>query len=301
MVAPDPARERAALHRSIVTTALLGLLGVTWGIGTRSQMILLDGVYAVVGIGVSWLLLRASALAAAGPTRRYPFGREGVTPFVIGVQGFVLLATLVYAAVEGVYTIRAGGSDVSAGWAIAYAVISTAGSLAFWAWLRGVAVGSDLLVAEAMAWRVGALRGAGMLVGFVLIAVLGRSSWSDAAPYVDPVMVLVTCVLFVGAPVRMIRTMVVELLERAPDAPVRDGVMAAVAEVRRTFELEEPDVRMTKVGPKLYVEVEGIAAPAVTIGQEHEVREALRHRLEELPFEVWLNLELHPRPPGPPA
>ena len=137
-------------------------------------MILLDGVYAVVGIAVSWLLLRASALAAAGPTRRYPFGREGVTPFVIGMQGFVLLGTLVYAAAEGVYTIRAGGSDVAAGWAIVYAVIATAGSLAFWVWLRRAAGDSDLLLAESLARRVGALRGAGMLVGFVLVAILGR-------------------------------------------------------------------------------------------------------------------------------
>jgi predicted Co/Zn/Cd cation transporter (cation efflux family) len=298
MAAPDPAGERAALQRSIVATAVLGLLGVTWGVATRSQMILLDGVYAVIGIAVSWLLLRASALAAAGPTRSYPFGREGVTPFVIGIQGFVLLATLVYAAAEGVYTIRAGGSHVAAGGAIVYAVVATAGSLAFWAWLRRAAGDSDLLLAESMAWRVGALRGAGMLVGFVAIAILDGSSWDGAAPYVDPAMVLITCVVFVGTPVRLIRTMVVELLERAPDAPVHDAVLSAVAEVRADFELDEPAVRMTKVGPKLYVEVDGSAGPDVTIRQEHEVRESLRRRLEDLPFDVWLTVELRPRPPA---
>ena len=173
----------------------------------------------------------------------------------------MLLATLIYAAVEGVYSIRAGGSDVAAGWAIVYAVIATVGSLAFWAWLQRAAGDSDLLLAEAMAWHVGALRGAGMLVGFVLIAILEGSRWDEAAPYIDPAMVLVTCVLFVGAPLRMIRTMVTELLERAPAAPLRAAVLDAVREVRAAFDLDEPDVRMTKVGPKLYVEVEGAAAP----------------------------------------
>jgi predicted Co/Zn/Cd cation transporter (cation efflux family) len=298
MAAPDPAGERAALQRSIVATAVLGLLGVTWGVATRSQMILLDGVYAVIGIVVSWLLLRASALAAAGPTRSYPFGREGFTPFVIGIQGFVLLATLVYAAAEGIFTIRAGGSNVAAGGAIVYAVIAAAGSVAFWMWLHRAAGDSDLLAAESMAWRVGALRGAGMLVGFVAIAILDGSSWDGAAPYVDPAMVLITCALFIGTPVRLIRTMVVELLERAPDAPVHDAVLGAVAEVRADFELDEPAVRMTKVGPKLYVEVDGRAGPDVTIRQEHEVRESLRQRLDDLPFDVWLTVELRPRPPA---
>lgn len=294
MAAPDPADERAALQRSIVATAVLGALGVAWGVATRSQMILLDGVFAVIGIVVSWLLIRASTLAAAGPTRSYPFGREGVTPFVIGVQGFVLLGTLAYAAAEGVYAIRGGGSDVVAGWAIVYAVLTTAGSMAIWMWLRRLAGGSDLLLAEASAWGVGAWRGVGMVVGFVLIAVLHGSAWSGVEPYVDPVMVLITCVLFVGTPLRMVRTMFVELLERAPEARVREAVLGAIASVRDEFALDAPEVRMTKVGPKLYVEIEGRAHPTTTIEAEHQVRESLRRRLTELPLDVWLTLELRP-------
>ena len=35
------------------------------------------------------------------------------------------------------------------------------------------------------------------------------------------------------------------------------GTARALAGVRDQFELHEPQVRMTKIGPKLYVEVEG--------------------------------------------
>ena len=77
---------------------------------------------------------------------------------------------------------------------------------------------------------------------------------------------------------------------------IRNPVEDAVATVRRDYDLDEPDVRITKIGPKLYVEINGTAAPGVTIRQEHEVRQSLRHRLDEtLPYEVWLNLELLPR------
>lgn len=34
----------------------------------------------------------------------------------------------------------------------------------------------------------------------------------------------------------------------------------------------------------------------MTIGQEHELRLALERRCDELPFDVWLNVELRPRP-----
>jgi predicted Co/Zn/Cd cation transporter (cation efflux family) len=295
MGAPDSAVERGALGRSIAVTAVLGSIGIVWGIVTGSQMILLDGVYAVIGIIVSWLLMKASAMAEQGPTSRYPYGREGVTPLVIGVQGFVLLATLVYAAAEGVYTIRAGGSDVEPGPALAYGVVTAGVSLAFWRWLAGRAANSDLLTAECTGWKVAALRGVGMSFGFVVLWILTDSSWDSAAPYVDPVMVLITCVVFLPAPLRMVRGTILELLEGAPATDIQQPVLDMVRDVFREFEIDEPEVRMTKVGPKLYVEIDGAARPDATIADEHRVRTELRRRLETLPFDLWLNFELRPK------
>lgn len=295
MAAPDPAAERGALVRSILVTAVLGSIGVVWGIVTGSQMILLDGVYAVIGIIISWLLMRASSMAEEGPTSRYPYGREGVTPLVIGVQGFVLLATLIYAAAEGVYTIRAGGSEVDPGPALAYGVVTAGVSLVFWRWLVGRSANSDLITAESTGWKVAALRGVGMSVGFVVLWILTDSSWHRAAPYVDPVMVLITCVAFLPAPLRMVRGTILELLEGAPAHDIQQPVLDIVREVFREFEIDEPDVRMTKIGPKLYVEIDASARPDATITDEHRVRTALRARLEALPFDLWLNFELTPK------
>jgi cation diffusion facilitator family transporter len=293
--------ERRALVWSIAVTAALGGIGIVWGILGGSQMILLDGVYAIVGIMVSLLLLWASALAQREPTRRYPFGRESVTPLVIAVQGFVLIGTLLYAAAEALTAIREGGSDITAGWAIAYGVLSTIGSLGVWVWLRSQAEDSDLLDAETTAWRIAALRGVGMTIGFTAILALEGTSRDDWTPYVDPAMVLATCVIFIVPPVRMVRGTLVELLEGAPSREVEEPVRAAVEEVRAQFDLSPPTVLVTKVGRKLYVEVEGLVAPEVTVRQEEEVRAALRERLEALPFDIWLNFELKPRAGAPSA
>jgi cation diffusion facilitator family transporter len=293
--------ERRALWWSIAVTAALGGIGIVWGILGGSQMILLDGVYAIVGIVVSLLLLWASALAQSEPTRRYPYGRESVTPLVIAVQGFVLIATLLYAAAEALAAIREGGSDITAGWAIAYGVLSTISSLGVWLWLRSQAEDSDLLEAETTAWRIAALRGVGMTVGFTAILALEGTSRDDWTPYIDPGMVLATCVIFIVAPVRMVRGTLVELLEGAPSQEVERPVRDAVEEIRAQFDLTPPTVLVTKVGRKLYVEVEGLVAPEVTVRQEEEVRAALRHRLEALPFDIWLNFELKPRAGAPSA
>lgn len=295
MAAADPNVERRALVGSILVTAVLGALGVVWGIASGSQVILLDGVYAVIGIVMSWLLLRASALAVEGPTRRYQYGREAVTPLVIGVQGMMLLATLLYALVEAVYTIGRGGSEVTPGLAMLYASITTIGSFATWVWIRRQSEGSDLLVAESTAWRVAALRGAGMLIGFTALLFVTDSAWDGAAPYIDPVMVIVMCVAFLSTPVRMVRGTIVELLEGAPKPEVQAPVRAVVAAVMDEHGITDPVVRMTKVGPKLYVELDAAVDASVTVGTEHTVRQQLERELGELPYDVWLNFELRPR------
>jgi cation diffusion facilitator family transporter len=294
VAATDTQLETKALRRSITVTGVLGALGVVGGVITGSQMILLDGVYAVIGIAVSWLLLRASAMAAAGPTTRFPYGREAVTPLVIGVQGFILLATLLYALVEAVFTIRAGGSDVNPGPAMVYAVITTVASLWFWQWIRRVSRSSDLLAAESTGWRVAAFRGVGMTMGFMVLWFLDGSRWDRATPYIDPTMVLITCAVFLPSPVRMVRSTVVELLEGAPAPEVQQPVHRIISDVFAEFEITEPVVRMTKVGPKLYVEIDAEVRQDVTIAQEHRVRATVRKRLEVLPFDVWLNFELTP-------
>jgi predicted Co/Zn/Cd cation transporter (cation efflux family) len=289
--------EDAVLKLSILWSALLGLLGIIWGLASGSQVILLDGMYGVIGIATGWLLLLAAGLSRSGPTRAFPFGREGVTPLAIGTLGFVLLATLLYAAVEAVLTIRQGGVTFEVGWAIRYAAISTSACVAVWLWLRRNAGHSDLLAYEATAWRLAALEGVGMLVGFTILRLVQDSSWSGVAPYIDPAMVLITCALLLPAPAGMIRTMIVELLEGAPTPGVQEPVLATITSVFDEFHLSEPDIRMTKVGLKLYVEVEGLADPGMTIEQEHNVRRELGARFDTLPYDVWLNLELLPRSP----
>lgn len=294
-MAADPnlaVAERRALRLSIVAAGVLGAIGITVGLIARSQMIVFDGVYAVLGIALSWMALRALRLVDAGPTVRYPFGREALTPLVIGIQGLVLLAVCVYAAVEAVGTIRDGGSAVSPGPAAAYAVVSLAATVAVWWWLRALAARSEMVAAEAAQWFAGGALGLGMVVGFgAMLAAVG-TTWEEPSRYLDPVMVLLTCALLLPTPVRMIRRAVVELLEGSPPADVRRPVCEVVESVRAEFDLPEPLVLMTKVGRKLYVEVDFVVSPQVTVGQADRVRAELRSRLDELPFDLWLNVEL---------
>jgi predicted Co/Zn/Cd cation transporter (cation efflux family) len=104
---------------------------------------------------------------------------------------------------------------------------------------------------------------------------------------------LIACAVLVTAPVRMIRTTLVELLEGAPDPEIQAPVRRAVAEVTAEFGLDDPYLRMTKVGRKLYVEADFVVPPEEwDVADSDAVRFALLGRLESLPYQIWLNVDL---------
>ena len=103
--------ERRSLGLSVLCGFVLAVVGIAIGVGTGSQIILFDGFYTFLGIGLSWMAMRVSFLVASGPTSRYPFGREALTPLIIGVEGVALLATCSYAGFKAVLTIVHGAVD----------------------------------------------------------------------------------------------------------------------------------------------------------------------------------------------
>lgn len=290
MPVEDPALERRALLASTLGAAAFAALGIVLGIVSGSQVILFDGAFSLLGVGLGWMALVASTAGRRGPTERYPFGREGLAPLVIGVEGVALLATCAYAAFEALRTILSGGGEVVGGWGLVYAVISFVVPFAMATWLTRTST-SELVAAEATQWRAGGAFGIGMLVAFVGARLLEGSRWSWLAGYVDPGLVLVAAVVFVIPPLRMVRTMLVELLEAAPGPEVAEPVRATVAEVGARHALPTPTVRMTKVGTKLYVDVVYEVDAGQTVGAGDAVRRDLAAGLAELHVDPWLTVE----------
>jgi predicted Co/Zn/Cd cation transporter (cation efflux family) len=287
------ALEQRSLRWSMAAAVVLSVLGVTWGVVTSSQVILFDGMYGVLGIGLTWLSMVASRLVVAAPTPKYPFGREALAPLVIAVQGVALLAACVYASIDAVVAIAHGGNEVAAGSALGYGVVTGLGTVVAWLLLRGPASRSELLAAERAQWLASVALSLAVIVAFTLVIALERGGLTTASRYVDPVLVLLVCAALMPVPVRMVRTTLVELLEGAPDPEVQAPVRAAVHDVRELFGLDEPYLRMTKVGNKLYVEADFVVPPGEWhVDDEDRIRRAVLERLAPLPYAIWLNVEL---------
>ena len=263
-----------------------------------SQVILFDGLYSVIGFVLAWFGLRAATLVQRGPTPHYPFGREALAPLVVAVQALVLLGTFGYAAIDAVGVILHGGSETEVGPALAYAVLSLAACIAAYVVLLRMQQGSDLVAAEAVQWRASVVLGVAMTIGFGVAVALSGTAWSDAAPYVDPVLVLVAAALILPAPIRMLRQSFRELLGglRARRSRVRS--MPRSPAPAPTFGLPEPTARVGKLGRKVYLELDFLVAEEDrwTVDHADQVRRRLLTELSEPGRLLWINVELHTDP-----
>jgi len=289
----ETSAEQRGLRLSVVVSLLIAALALGWGWAFDSRVVLFDGVFILLGTVMSFLALRAAQAADEGPTSIYPYGREALTPFVVGLQGVVALGTTAYAMVDAVLVILDGGSETAAGAVAVYAAVATGASIAVWQHLLRSDRSSDLLQLEARGWRAGAILSGVVLIGALLGVVIARTAASDLVAYLDPVLLIVASLIVLPRPIAMIRMMWSELGERrAPDDVMRT-VEELVASVRAAHGLPEPDLRVTKVGRKLYVDAEFLVdGDDWTLADEDAVRRDMARGLDALPYEIWRNVAL---------
>lgn len=301
-------REARGLQLSAAGALALAVVGILWGWAASSQVILFDGLYSVISFVLSWFGLRAATLVARGPTPSYPFGREALAPLVVAVQALVLLGTFGYASIDAIGLLLNGGSQTEVGSALIYSILSLVACVVMYAVLARMQEGSDLVTAEVIQWRASIVLGVALTIGFGVAVALTRTQWAAAAPYVDPVLVLVAAGLILPAPIRMLRQSFRELLEGVPDAEVTDPIHAAIDRVCADSGLPQPTMRVGKLGRKVYLELDFLVDEDAgwTVDDADQVRRRLLTELAEPGRLLWINVELHTDPawdsePQPPT
>ncbi|MDN5859870.1 MAG: cation diffusion facilitator family transporter [Pseudonocardia sp.] len=278
--------DARALLVSVWVSAGFAVVSLAWGLLAGSLTIVFDGLYSFAAVGLSLAAVLALRTARAGADERYPWGREVWEPLTVLVKAAALGALCLYALVGAVGELLAGGREVSAGWAVVYAVLATAAGVAVTVYLqrRG---GSDLVRAEAAEWRGDTWLSAGVLAGFVVALVLQRTGRADLARYVDPAMVALVSAAFLWVPARLVRSALRELLTMSPEPAVLEPLRACVREVEAAYGFAESFLRASKVGGRVDVEIDYVVADgsaARDVWAFDTVRQDIADRLAMLPY-----------------
>lgn len=284
--------ELARLEQRTLTHSLWGVLAiavgsVAWGMVIESDVVILNGVFSFVSLMGSALYLTAARLVARPADRRFQYGYAQVEPMAIGINALLLLLICLYAIVNGIEGIRAGGDDVDPDgviWfgAITGAICAAFGSYELWMARR---TGSHLLRNDAREWRLDAGFSLITLIGFAVLHVLHDPARGFWARYADSIMVMVLSLVFLPIPARILYQNVRETLRmNSADEALSARIETAVRRLRGEHDIASHTTHLAKVGRSHFVEINIVVGPAFAAQKVTE-----QDRLRE---QVWAAIDL---------
>jgi cation diffusion facilitator family transporter len=274
----DDTAERRLANRAVgvsaVGLAVTGLVELIVALITGSVGLLGDALHNLSDVSTSAVVFLGFRISKRTPTERYPYGWERAEDLAgLGVA-LVIWASAVFAGVESVHKLLAGGGTSHVGAGIAAAVLGIVGNqlVARYKLRVGRRIQSATLVSDAKHSWLDALSSAGALAG--LSAVAFGQRWGD--PVAGLAVTLFIC--HVGYDVTT------DIGRRLLDG-VDAGVLVAAEHAAAVDGVDHIHARARWTGRTLRIEIEGWVHPALAVRDAdhlgHHVADAVHAAVPE--------------------
>lgn len=210
--------EQQVLTASVVVTIGLAAAGIGFGLFTRSQSIVFDGIFSIVDFLMSALVLFVARLLKRSGSRRFQYGYWHFEPLVSAFRGVVLLAVCIYALVNGIRGVISGGHSVELSEASAYAAVVSlvCFGLYFYERLVNRRIRSEFIRIDMHSCLMSACITLALFVGFVSAEVLEYVGYGGLKPYADPVILIIMTLVLLPIPAGIIYRSMQEVFMVAP-------------------------------------------------------------------------------------
>lgn len=295
--------EQSVLRLSIVVTFLLAAVGIVFGLLSGSFAIVFDGIYAltdatmtVVALLVANLIVSSTANEAAGSklVKHFTMGFWHLEPMVLGLNGILLTGAAIYALINAIGSIMAGGRMLSFDYAIVYAAVTMllAFAMAIYGRRANRTLNSAFVALDAKSWVMsGSLSGA-LLVAFVFGYAIQGTKLAWMLPYVDPVALALVCIVVIPIPIGTIKQSLGEILLVTP-ADLKGHVDAVAEEMVRRHGFASYRSYVARVGRGRQIELYFIVpkgSPARKLEEWDAIRDEVGEAIGDDTPDRWLTI-----------
>jgi cation diffusion facilitator family transporter len=290
--------EQRTLKISLAGVAAIAVASLAWGLAIESDVVILNGVFSLVSLVGSVLYLVAAKLVARPADRRFQYGYAHVEPLVNGVNGLLVLVICVYAFVNGLEGLRAGGDEVDAGSVMWFGALTAVVSLAIGGYELRVArlTGSQLVRNDGREWLLDAAFSLVTLLGFAALFVLPEPLRAVWARYADSALVMVLALLFLPVPLSVLRRSAAELLHMASeDDAITGRVEAEMRAIRSDHDIQSHSTHVAKIGRSHLIEVNIVVGPEFalqTVRAQDGLRERIWAAVDRPIHQAWLTINI---------
>lgn len=295
--------EQSVLRVSIIVTFVLAVAGIVFGLLSGSYAIVFDGVYAltdasmtIVALIVSNLIVSSATNAAAGGrfAKHFTMGFWHLEPMVLGLNGVLLTGAAVYALINAIGSIMAGGRHLSFDQAIIYAVLTMLIALLMAAYGRRAneTLRSNFIALDVKAWiMTGSLSGA-LLLAFIFGFFIQGTSLQWMSPYVDPVALALVCLIVIPMPIGTIKQAFSDILLVTP-SDLREHVDRVATDIVRRHDFQSYRSYVARVGRGKQIELYFIVppdGPAKKLEEWDRIRDEIGDAIGDEGPDRWLTI-----------
>lgn len=298
----DLGDESGVLRVSIAVTLAISVFGIGFGLLSGSFSILFDGVYSMIDASMSLLalavvnLIRSYTNAAASRRlqERFTVGFWHLEPMALGLNGILLIGVSAYAFFNAVSLLLEGGRELEFGFAIIYAVITVlACAVAAIVEMRANRrIRSDFIALDVRSWIMSGGITLALLVAFVIGLALEGTAYGWLAPYVDPAVLALVCLVIIPLPVGTVKQSLADILLVTP-ADLKAHVDAVARKAVATHGFLSFRAYVAKVGRAQQIELYFIvpkSAPARRIDEWDAIRDAIGNEIGPENPDRWLTI-----------
>lgn len=299
----DLADEQGVLRASIAVSLIVSALGIGFGLASGSFSIVFDGVYSLVDASMSLLSLivvrlitsyAASRRLSRKLRERFSVGFWHLEPMVLALNGMLLIAVAGYALVNAVGSLRQGGRDLAFGWAIIYALITVLACAAIAAIevQANRCIRSEFIRLDVKGWVMSAGITSALLLAFCVGYLVQGTNWQWLAPYIDPAVLALVCVLIIPLPISTVRQAMADILLVTP-ADLKNHVDAVAQAFVEKHALAFHRAYVARIGRcrsiELYFIVPG-EAPARSVAEWDALRDEVAEAIGGEGPDRWLTV-----------
>ncbi|MBL6734407.1 MAG: cation diffusion facilitator family transporter [Shewanellaceae bacterium] len=286
--------EKKALVVSLLMTMWMSFLGITTGLLTDSNAILLDGIFSVISMFMTALGLLISFLISREDDKTFQFGYTHFEPLLNTFNGLILFGLCLYEIWVAVQLFADGGQFVQLNYALVYAGMSI---LICWLMYRyelrvAETTLSEIVRVDANEWLVDGLLSGALLLGFGFAYLLHYLDLAHLAIYMDPILTISLGLLACAVPIRVIKHNFREVLRLAPNDRMSERVDSVVADLQGSHGVVACESHLAKTGRRYDLEINILVSSYSdwSVPKQDRIREALLNRLQSKLDNLWLTV-----------
>ncbi|MFC1763329.1 cation diffusion facilitator family transporter [Planctomycetota bacterium] len=293
--------EKDALHTSGWTCLIMFGVGIVFAAVTRSEAILLDGIFNGISAVTVYVSARLAGVIHSPGDKTFQFGYAHFEPLVNTVRGLLILTVSAFAFLSAVGSILNGGTGLNPGLAILYSVVVGLGcaAMAIFQRRRAKQTQSPMVLLDAQNWIINAAITATVGAAFLIAFFLQKTSFKGVVPYVDSILVIALTLVTCPMPIRTVLENLRQVFQMAPEQSIQDVVHQRIIQSLGEVGTEDSRIRMGRIGRFLYVVVGLVVKEdfrCERIRHLDELREKLERSLAELNEQVVLDLVVTENP-----